>query len=184
VQSTAGLLTGVGAYGVAIGGLFAVAFALVHGRVGTLPPRASAVLLAAAAFVVIALVPFLKYPATPPGAAHAATIGERTTTYFGFAGLPVACGVTAVLAGRSLASRLGGWPGGLLAAGGYLAVLAVAAALLPALNRVPGDFPATTLWQFRVGSLGTQVVLWGCLGLVFGPLAERALRSPSQAGQR
>jgi len=31
------------------------------------------------------------------------------------------------------------------------------------------------LWRFRVASLGTQLVLWAGIGLLFGALAERSL---------
>ncbi|MFJ6598900.1 CbtA family protein, partial [Streptomyces violaceusniger] len=40
---------------------------------------------------------------------------------------------------------------------------------------VPGDFPATVLWRFRLSALAMQVVLWGGFGLLFGELAERLL---------
>jgi predicted cobalt transporter CbtA len=40
----------------------------------------------------------------------------------------------------------------------------------------PGRFPAGLLWDFRLSSLGTQVVFWMGLGVVFGLLCERANR--------
>ncbi|WP_216215759.1 CbtA family protein [Amycolatopsis aidingensis] len=175
-QSTIGLFTGVAGYGIAVGGLFALAFAVLHGRIGALRPRLSAALLAAGAFVVVVLVPFLKYPANPPAVGSGETIGSRTALYFGFVGLSLLFGGVAVYAGRRLADRLGGWQGGLLGAGGYLLVMAVCAALLPVVDEVPPEFPGSTLWTFRIASLGTQLVLWTGLGLVFGALAERVLR--------
>ncbi|GAB3494890.1 CbtA family protein [Amycolatopsis cihanbeyliensis] len=176
VQSTVGLLTGVAGYGIAVGGLFALAFAVLHGRVGALRPRLSAALLAAGAFVVVVLVPFLKYPANPPAVGSGETIGSRTALYFGFAGISVLVAIVAVYAGRKLADRLGGWQGGLLGAGGYLVVMAVCAVLMPVVDEVPPEFPGSTLWTFRLASLGTQLVLWTGLGLVFGALVERVLR--------
>ena len=35
--------------------------------------------------------------------------------------------------------------------------------------------PATTLWDFRLVSIGVELVLWTALGLIFGRLAERKL---------
>lgn len=32
--------------------------------------------------------------------------------------------------------------------------------VLPTVNEVPADFPATELWRFRLASLGTQLVVW------------------------
>jgi Probable cobalt transporter subunit (CbtA) len=45
-QAGLGLFTGVIVYGAAVGGLFSLVFAFVHGRVGRLGPRATAALLA------------------------------------------------------------------------------------------------------------------------------------------
>ena len=43
-------------------------------------------------------------------------------------------------------------------------------------DEVPEHFPATVLWQFRLAALGTQLVLWATLGLLFGWLTERRLQ--------
>lgn len=183
VQSTLGLLTGVGVYGIAIGGLFALAFAVVSGRVSAWRPRLTALALGAGAFAVVFAVPFLKYPANPPAVGEPGTIGLRTGLYFGFVGLSLLFGVLAVLGGRKAAGRLGTWAGGLLAIGGYVLAMAVCASVLPAIDEVPADFSASTLWSFRVASLGTQLVLWTVLTLTFGVLTEKAFareRRPQQ----
>ncbi|WP_158895486.1 CbtA family protein [Amycolatopsis anabasis] len=175
VQSTLGLFTGVGVYGVAIGGLFSLAFAFSSGRIGTLRPRVTAALLAAGAFAVVVLVPFLKYPANPPAVGQPGTIGERTGLYFGFVALSLVFGIVAVVAGRKLADRYGAWAGGLVGCAGYLVAIGVAAWLMPIIDEVPPEFPGSTLWSFRIASLGTQCALWTILGLTFGWLAEKAL---------
>jgi hypothetical protein len=46
----------------------------------------------------------------------------------------------------------------------------------------PG-FPADVLVNFRLYSIGAQLILWTAIGLVFGPLAERLL-DRSAAGNR
>lgn len=51
--------------------------------------------------------------------------------------------------------------------------MAIAYLVLPGVDEVPGNFPATVLWRFRLASLGTQTVLWTTLGLAFGALTER-----------
>lgn len=173
VQSTIGLLTGVTVYGVAIGGLFAIAFAFVHGRIGSLRPDATTALLSVAAFVTVVLVPFLKYPANPPAVGVAGTIRWRTELYFGFVALSVLFAIAAGYGGRKLATRWGVWTGALVACVGYVTVMAVCGGLLPVVDEVPSDFPASTLWSFRVASLGTQVTLWTALGVTFGILVTR-----------
>ncbi|MCP2163359.1 CbtA family protein [Goodfellowiella coeruleoviolacea] len=182
VQRTLGLLTAVGGYGVAVGGLLALAFAVVHGRVGRQRPRVTAVLLTGAVFTSAVLVPFLKYPANPPAVGRPETIGDRTGLYFGFVALSVVFAIAAAWLGRALADRLGGWTGGLLGSAGYLVAVLACAWLLPTVSEVPADFPATTLWSFRVASLGTQLTLWLVLGLVFATLADRALTGSGARG--
>jgi predicted cobalt transporter CbtA len=175
IQSTVGLLTGVLVYGVAIGGLLSLAFAFAQGRLGSLRPRVTALLLTAGAFTVVFLVPFLKYPANPPAVGRPGTIGSRTELYFGFVAVSLLAGILATVFGRKLADRFGAWNGFLLAAAGYLVVIGVVAWLTPVVDEVPATFPASTLWQFRTASIGTQVVLWLALGLAFGAFAEKAL---------
>ncbi|MGA6164850.1 CbtA family protein [Amycolatopsis magusensis] len=176
VQSTLGLLVGVGAYAIAGGGLFSLAFAFSYGRLGSLRPRALSALLAVATFIVVVGVPFLKYPANPPAVGQGETIGDRTALYFGFVALSLVFAIGAAVLGR----KVGGWNGGLAGAGAYVVLVSVAAALLPSIDEVPDGFPGSTLWTFRIASLGTQLVLWVALGLIFGALAERVLTRQAQ----
>ncbi|MFJ4871973.1 CbtA family protein [Streptomyces sp. NPDC088757] len=176
VQSTFGLATGVLVYGVALGGIAALAFSFALGRVGRFSPRATAALTAAAAFTTVYLVPFLKYPATPPAVGNPDTIGKRTTLFFLMILLSVLLGVAAVIAGRRLAPRLGNWNASLAAGLGFVVVTGIAFAVLPANDdAVKAGFPAKLLWEFRVASLGVQVVLWVVFAVVFGYLAQKAL---------
>ncbi|MFC9793419.1 CbtA family protein [Streptomyces sp. NPDC127584] len=184
VQSTFGLATGVLVYGVALGGIAALAFSFALGRIGRFSPRATAALTAAAAFTTVYLVPFLKYPATPPAVGNPDTIGKRTTLFFLMILLSVLLGLAAVIAGRRLAPRLGNWNATLAAAAGFVVVTGVAFVLLPANDdAVAAGFPAALLWEFRLASLAVQAVLWTVFGVVFGVLAQKALaRRTSPAG--
>ncbi|ONI87574.1 hypothetical protein ALI144C_09335 [Actinosynnema sp. ALI-1.44] len=182
VQSTAGLAVATGAYGLAFGGLFALAFAFAYGRIGNLSARATAAVVGAGAFLAVYFVPFLKYPANPPAVGQSGTIDERTTTYFVLVLISVVVAVLATVLARRLEPRLGGWNSALVGVLGYVVVLAVAAALLPKINEVPGGFPASLLWNFRVASVGTQLVLWAGIALLFGALTERHARRVAQMG--
>jgi predicted cobalt transporter CbtA len=168
VQKSAGLLTATVVYGLSLGGLFAIAFAVAYGRVGRATPRATAYGLAAAAFVVVFLVPFLKYPASPPGATDPETIGTRTLAY--------ATMVAISLLAATAALRLRRSRGNLAAAVLFVVVVGAAGLALPAFHEVPAEFPASTLWSFRAASIGTQAVIWLTIGLMFGPLAQRTMR--------
>ncbi|MEH0574737.1 MULTISPECIES: CbtA family protein [Streptomyces] len=181
LQSTAGLATGVLLYGVAFGGIAALAYCFALGRVGRFGPRATALLLSGTALLAVYVVPFLKYPANPPSVGDADTIGKRTTLYFLMMVLSVLLAVAAVIVGKRLAPKLGNWNATLVAVLGFVLVIGLAYEFLPVVNEVPQDFPATLLWRFRLSALAMQVTLWAGFGLVFGELAERLLH-PKPAG--
>jgi predicted cobalt transporter CbtA len=187
VQANIGMGFGVMAFALAMGGLFAVAYCAAHGRVGDVSPRALSVWLSGAMFLALYVVPFLKYPANPPAVSLDETIRQRTLLYLLMVVLSAVLLVGAISVGRQLASRLGGWNAGLAAAGCYVASIAVVMLVLPTIDETPGPvrndvgaivypaFPADDLYDFRLYSLGTQLVLWAAIGLVFGPMAQRLL---------
>ncbi|MFG1874974.1 CbtA family protein [Sphaerisporangium sp. NPDC049003] len=180
VQSTVGLATALGVYGVAVGGVFALVFAFAYGRLGAFGARATSGLIALGAFVTVELVPFLKYPANPPAVGDPGTISRRTVLYFAFVLISVLLAVAAVYAGRRLAPRYGNWNATSLAIAGFLVAVVVVCLLMPTVDEVPPGFPAALLWKFRLASLGTQAAVWSGIGLTFGALAGRAL-SPYRA---
>lgn len=181
MQSTLGLGVGVLIYGLAIGGIFALVYAAVYGRIGRLSPRATSAVLALVGFVVVILVPFLKYPSNPPASSDDDTIGTRTGTYLLMVLLSVAVAVAAVWVGRRLVARFGTWNGTLLAVVGYAVVIGIIGALLPAVAETPQDFPATVLYDFRLSTLGIHVVLWAVIGLLFGALVDGSARRSGRA---
>jgi hypothetical protein len=187
LQSTAGLATGVLLFGVAVGGIAALAFCVALGRIGAFGARATAALLSFGALLTVYVVPFLKYPANPPAVGNADTIGKRTTLYFLMILLSVLLAVAAVLLGRRLAPRLGNWNATVTAALAFIVAVGLAYVFLPTINEVPKDFPATLIWQFRLAALAIQITLWSSFGLLFGHFAERLLvpkpaRAPAATG--
>lgn len=181
VQSTIGLAFAAVVYGVAIGGLFALVFAVAQGRLGRLRPRATAAVVALLGFLAVYAVPFLKYPANPPASSLDDTIGLRTGLYVVMIVLSVALGVGAVVLRERLLARLGGWNATLVAAAAYAVLVGIAMAVLPVIAETPADFPATVLYDFRLASFAGQLVLWAALGLIFGVLVERNGQSAAAA---
>ena len=142
----------------------ALVSAAAVGRIGRLGAAQSTALVVGIGFVAYALVPFLKYPATPPAVGDGETIGSRTGLYFGFVLLSLVVAVVAVVLAARLWERIGALPavGGAIV--GYVLVMAVAAAVFPVVDEL-GTFPASTLWSFRLASLLTLAALWGVLAL-------------------
>ena len=185
VQAGIGLFTGVVIYSTAFGGLFALAFAFVHGRLGSLEVRPVSALVAAAGFVALYVVPNLKYPANPPSVGEPATIGLRTALYFGMMAISLLSLIAATGLRAGLVRRLGRWDATLVAGAAYLAAVLVAAAVLPAIDEVPSVFPAVVLWKFRMASAGAQLLMWSVLGLGFGAwMARSPARPPVVPGFR
>lgn len=209
VQGNISIGVGIVAFGAAMGALVAVVYVVLLGRSGGLRPRPLALLVAAGGFLAVYLVPFLKYPANPPAIGHPETITTRGTLYLvmvaaAFVLLIVAVGVT-----RRLPHRLGTWNAVVVGGAVYVVTVGVVMALLPQLGELAANvavyghhatetplplrdpsgtivfpgFPADALAEFRLYSVAAQVILWGVIGLVFAPLADRMLRpTPDRAG--
>ncbi|MBL1087748.1 CbtA family protein, partial [Streptomyces actinomycinicus] len=143
LQSTAGLATGVLVYGVAFGGVAALAFCFALGRVGRFGPRATALLLSGCALLAVYVVPFLKYPANPPSVGDPDTIGKRTALYFLMMLLSVLLAVAATLLGKRLAPGLGNWWASVAAVTAFVVVIGLAYQFLPVVDEVPEHFPAS-----------------------------------------
>jgi Probable cobalt transporter subunit (CbtA) len=207
LQRNLGFGAGMVLFGIAMGGLFAVTYVLAtRGMRPSVRPRTVALAIAAAGFAGVFLLPFLKYPANPPGVGHPDTIYARGLLYLAMVGISVVSVIAAVLAARRLSRRLGGWNATLLALLGLAVWLAIVTEFLPSLGHLhanqaqfgnlatetppplrnrsgaivyPG-FPADLLYQFRLYAVIAQLILWGTIGVGFGAFAERLA---SQAGR-
>jgi hypothetical protein len=99
----------------------------------------------------------------------------------------VVLAIGAVWLARRLAARFGAWNARLLAAGAYLMAIVMVAVSLPGVDEIPEPlrdaagtiiypgFPADVLYEFRLLSLATQLVLWAGIGLVFATISGRLL---------
>jgi len=201
VQANVGIGVGMVLFGVAMGALFAVVYAVCLGRVGGLRPRTLAMLLAGGGFLGVYLVPFAKYPANPPAIGHEETISARGGLYLIMVICSLAFLAGAAWLGRRLAARFGTWNAALLAGAAFVVAIGIVMAVLPSLGHLAANvsaygrhatetppplrdpsgkivypgFPADTLYLFRLYSVAAQLILWTTLGLVFAPLAERLL---------
>jgi predicted cobalt transporter CbtA len=171
-----GLFFATGLSGVLVGGVFGLVFAYFRGRMDYESDWIRSLSLAAALFAGAVLAPFLKYPANPPTVGDPATIGDRTIAYFAMVGLSLLAILAAWYISKLLKERGASAPVRQVTVGlGLVTVLIGLMLGLPATTD-PGEFPAGLLWSFRLSSLGTQLVLWAGLGVLFGLLCEQANR--------
>ncbi len=104
----------------------------------------------------------------------------------------VVLAIAAAWVARRLAARLGAYNASLAAAAGYLVAVVVVAVALPSVDETPEPlrdatgtiiypgFPADVLYEFRLLSLATQLVLWAGIGLVFAAISGRLLAARTQ----
>ena len=202
LQANLGVGVGIVLFGVAMGALFAVAYAICLGRVGKLRPRNLALLVALGGFLGVYFVPFLKYPANPPAIGHEDTIHDRGNLYLAMVACSIVLLIGAVLLGKRLQPRFGNWNATLFAIAAYVVIIGVLMAVMPSVGQLAANveeygrhatetplpltddkgnivfpgFDADTLYEFRLYSVAAQLLLWGAIGLIFGPLAERVLQ--------
>jgi hypothetical protein len=174
-QSTLGLATGTLAIGVVLGGLTGLLAAVGLGRLGGLRPAASTALVVLLGAVSFSIVPFLKYPATPPAVGSGETIDSRTALWFGFVTVSVLGVLAAVVVARWASRRWSGVPGTIAGATAYVVVVAIAALAFPKVDEL-GAFPASVLWDFRISSLLTLLAMWAVIGAVLTALVDRTWR--------
>lgn len=175
VQRRNGAPAGFVLVGAALGLLFGLVYAGLRRPDGPGDHWQRSLRLGACGAAVL-LVVFLRYPPNPPGVGDPGSVDQRTRYYLAalLLGLAVVVGSWRLL---SLLRRRG-WTQParhLLVAVAAVTVIALGYLALPALNDEV-TIPATLLWDFRLQSLATQLLLWGGLAAVFGVLTERAAR--------
>lgn len=163
------ILASVGA-GIAFGVLFAVMYWALFRRSHTTRPWERSLTLAGAAFTGFWLLPFIRYPANPPGVGDPESLAERDYTWagsiaIGLAAVFVAWRVYGSLSARSKPVRQ--------SAAAAVIVLAVGSLFLLPGNPDPLPVPPGLLWDFRMLAVASAVVLWTALGASFGVLSLR-----------
>jgi Probable cobalt transporter subunit (CbtA) len=171
-----GLVLGFVLYGAIWGLLLGVLLYLIQGwRPTTWTLVRYGMVLAVLLGWSVALFPFLKYPANPPGVGEPDTVGYRQALYLGFIGLSVVGTALALGLFRLLnrptgapAPGRGRWLWGVVF---YVTYAAAIYAALPA-NPDPVEMPAELVWTFRLISFAGLIVFWISLAGVFGWFAR------------
>jgi predicted cobalt transporter CbtA len=168
-----GFLVATLAVGIALGVLYAVVHALLHRD--ERDHWARALRLGLAGFFGLALVPFLRYPSNPPGVGDGATIDGRAHLWTVTLVIGLVGAVLAALVARGLRERGVESPHRQLAVVGVGMATVALTYVLPD-NTDPIEAPVHLVWDFRLLSLATLVLLWGGLAASYGLLGQRAAR--------
>ena len=159
---------------IAVGVLFGEVHALVRRKRDTQPWR-SALGLAAGAFFAVYLVPFVRYPANPPGVGDPGTLTTRTNVYLASVVIGIVGVVAAALVARDTRAREWAEPARQLAVTVVLLGTLALPFVLPD-NPDALDIPAGLLWEYRLVAFASGALMWASLGAAFGLLGERQRR--------
>ena len=171
-----GLVLGFMVYGAVWGLMLGLLLYLIQGwRPATWGIVRYGFVLAALLGWSVALFPFLKYPANPPGVGEAETVGYRQALYLGFIGLSVVGTALALglfrLLNRPTWAPAQGRVRWLLVTAFYITYAAAIYAALPA-NPDPVEMPADLVWTFRLISFVGLLLFWVILAGMFGWFAR------------
>ncbi|MFI9505877.1 CbtA family protein [Nocardia sp. NPDC052566] len=177
----AGQFLALGLAGLALGALFATAAHFARRHTALSGPKL-ALTLGLGGWAAIVAVPFFKYPANPPAVGDPDTINQRTLLWvaavlLGFAAVGAGVFVFKLLRNQLETVRL------IAGVAAFVLIVAVGYILLPGIDEVKDDFPASLLWQFRAASLAETATLWAALALGFAALTEFASRGSTPVSE-
>ena len=182
-EQRGGLFLATALYGACVGTLFAVVFAVVRGRGAARDDWQLSIRLAAGLFAALVLVPFLKYPANPPAVGDPETIVERTWLYLAMLAGGLVSLVAAARVMWSVDDDAPPWRRPVLGAGTFVALTGFLALILPGVDEVPSDFPASLLWEFRSARSGRRPCSGPTIGVGYGIATLRAARRFGRAAR-
>lgn len=151
--------------GLSIGALFGLVFAYGRGALPGSSDKKKALALAGIMWVVLFLVPALKYPANPPAVGDPETIYYRQSLYIAFIAISGLSALGLALLRKKLKPKLA-------APAIYAAIMAAAFVAMPP-NPDAISAPMDLVISFRVVSAFTMSVFWGVLGITLGAFWDR-----------
>lgn len=159
-------------YGSLLGVLLGITLALVRHRLAETDWHRS-IRVAAAGFLSVILVPFVKYPPSPPGVGDPDTVARRTALYLMLVALSVVITWTGWRVYRTLVARQITVERAVPAAlGAYLALVGAAITFLPP-NVDENTLRLDLVWRFRLQSLAGSALLFAVAGLMLGARLRR-----------
>lgn len=155
--------------GLSIGSLFGIVFAYARGSLPGSSEKKKALLLAGIMWLVLFLVPALKYPANPPAVGDPETIYYRQSLYVAF----LAISGLSALGLAFLYRKMQSTTAKKIAIPLAYAVIMVGAFVAMPPNPDQVSAPMDLVNGFRLVSGFTMTVFWGLLGLLLGSFWDK-----------
>lgn len=163
--------------GLSIGSLYGIVFAYTRGSIsGTNNNKKKALIVAGIMWLVLFLMPALKYPPNPPAVGNPETIYYRQSLYVaflaisGFSALGLAFLYRKMMVAPSNNTKKKVI---IIPSAVYAAIMAGAYLAMPA-NPDPINAPIDLVIGFRITSAITISMFWAVLGVIFGALWDKA----------
>ena len=155
--------------GLSIGALFGIVFAYARDSLPGSSNKKKALVLAGVMWLVLFMVPALKYPANPPAVGDPETISYRQGIYLAF----LAISGFGALGLAFLYRKLGAVRAKkAVIPAAYAAIMAVAFVAMPP-NPDEITAPMDLVVSFRIASAFTISMFWGLLGILLGSFWDR-----------
>jgi predicted cobalt transporter CbtA len=163
--------------GLSIGSLYGIVFAYTRGSIsGTNNNKKKALIVAGIMWLVLFLMPALKYPPNPPAVGNPETIYYRQSLYVAFLAISgfSAFGLAFLYRKMMVASSNNTKKKAIIIPSAvYAAIMAGAYLAMPA-NPDPINAPIDLVIGFRITSAITISMFWAVLGVIFGALWDKA----------
>lgn len=163
--------------GLSIGSLYGIVFAYTRGSIsGTNNNKKKALIVAGIMWLVLFLMPALKYPPNPPAVGNPETIYYRQSLYVAFLAISgfSALGLAFLYRKMMVASSNNTKKKVIIIPSAvYAAIMAGAYLAMPA-NPDPINAPIDLVIGFRITSAITISMFWAVLGVIFGALWDKA----------
>ena len=162
--------------GLSIGSLYGIVFAYTRGSISGTNNKKKALIVAGIMWLVLFLMPALKYPPNPPAVGNPETIYYRQSLYVAFLAISgfSALGLAFLYRKMMVASSNNTKKKAIIIPSAvYAAIMAGAYLAMPA-NPDPINAPIDLVIGFRITSAITISMFWAVLGVIFGALWDKA----------
>ena len=171
VWQKGGQLVSSAILGMSMGSLFGLVFGYARKSLPSSNILKKTLILAVIMWLILFIIPFVKYPSNPPTVGDSNTVSERATLYVG---LIAVSGLLTL--GFYYASRFLHGQKKVLALVGYLCILCTVIIMFPE-NPDAVSISDELLYDFRVASVISVTIFWITLAFVFGGLWRKFIPS-------
>lgn len=155
--------------GLSIGSLYGIVFAYTRGSISGTNNKKKALIVTSIMWIVLFLMPVLKYPPNPPAVGNPETIYYRQSLYVAYLAISGFSALGLAFLYRKMASSN---TKKAIIPSAYAAIMAGAYLAMPA-NPDPINAPIDLVIGFRITSAITISMFWALLGVIFGAFWDK-----------